>query len=252
MENLNNVDTISEDYTTDGFTDISELTLAGDATPPYTAKSPKLSEHSFSFHGGDVEILFYLHGRLAVGSVCSQAMMLASPVWAKLVKAPAKSSNIRQQLVSLDHDYEPDQHEEQQKARLDFRGDDAETLLILLNIAHLKFKDVPRKELPFKKLLNMAVLCHKYHCLSLVFIFAPGWLAGEEFQPLRDHHENWLFIAWVFGRDHVFESLGEKLVREVSIGPDGVLLTGCGMEFGEFIPQGILGKSNSDSNGFKT
>jgi hypothetical protein len=102
--------------------------------------------------------------------------------------------------------------------KLDFTGDNGEALLILLRIAHLRFQDNPAT-LPYQTLLQVAVLCDQYQCINLVRPWLPQWLAGEETSSLKSSQENWLLIAWVFGREKVFKELATRMVQRVSVNP---------------------------------
>jgi hypothetical protein len=65
------------------------------------------------------------------------------------------------------------QQSHSQVKKVDFREDDPQALRIVLAIAHLKFRNVPLK-LPYKLLLNLAILCDQYGCVDLVFSFLPS------------------------------------------------------------------------------
>ena len=47
------------------------------------------------------------------------------------------------------------------------------------------------------------------------------WLKGEEVLSLKPGNENWLFIAWVFGRAKIFEDLANHLIRSIRVDDDG-------------------------------
>ena len=94
---------------------------------------------------------------------------------------------------------------------VDFRDDDGEALLLLLRIAHHQYNDIPTT-LAYKTLLNVAVLCDCYSYVELVEPWLSQWLSDEQKSSKEAEHENWLFIAWVFGRDKVFSDLAAKMV----------------------------------------
>lgn len=106
---------------------------------------------------------------------------------------------------------------------LDFSGDPAEALLILLNIAHLHFISVP-STLSLDTLSQVAILCDQYDCVQLVKPWLSGWLVQEntQWRKVPDWNttvpgrEKWLFIAWVFGRSEVFKNFASLLVREMA------------------------------------
>lgn len=74
--------------------------------------------------------------------VSSSAMCLASPVWRAML--------------------DPKSHfKEAEKQEVEFPDDDLDALLIILRVAHLKFRELP-ESLSFKELVNLAVVCDKY------------------------------------------------------------------------------------------
>ncbi|CZR64669.1 uncharacterized protein PAC_14567 [Phialocephala subalpina] len=97
---------------------------------------------------------------------------------------------------------------------IDFTEDDSVALLLLLNIAHLKFRRIP-DQLPYKLLLQVAILCDQYDCVDLVrpWLKDTLWLRDEQLEFSRMSQRQWLFIAWVFGRDRVFEQAAILLVK---------------------------------------
>ncbi|PVH77244.1 hypothetical protein DL98DRAFT_355273, partial [Cadophora sp. DSE1049] len=98
--------------------------------------------------------------------------------------------------------------------------DDSEALQILLNIAQSKFEDVA-SALPYPTLVKIAVLCDQYDCVRMTKPWVEDWLRGEEVLSLKPGHENWLFIAWVFGRAKIFDELAIHLIRTIRIDEDG-------------------------------
>ncbi|KAF8861599.1 hypothetical protein BDZ45DRAFT_740062 [Acephala macrosclerotiorum] len=69
------------------------------------------------------------------------------------------------------------------------------------------------------ELLQVAVLCDQYNCVNLVrpWLLDTLWLKDEIAESLKDKQHKWLFIAWVFGRELVFETLALTLVKNLEI-----------------------------------
>lgn len=134
-----------------------------------------------------------------VGSVSSQAMASACKVWKNFVFPPWAVLPVEE---------------------LDFTEDDSDALLILLRIAHSDFANVPTT-VSYTELLNLAVLCDQYDCIEMTKNWIEGWLEGETILSIKPGYENWLFIAWVFGRAKVFDDLAIHLVRTICIDEDG-------------------------------
>lgn len=60
-----------------------------------------------------------------------------------------------------------------ERVLIDRSKDDGKALLILLRIAHLEFDQVPRTELPFNTLLELAALCERSTNVSI--LSDSGW-----------------------------------------------------------------------------
>lgn len=127
---------------------------------------------------------------------------------------------------------------------LDFTEDPPVALLILLRIAHFQFNEIPSK-IHAELLLEIALLCDQYDCVALVKPWLSQWLGDEQillreswqFTPIeRLLRERWLFIAWVFGRQHVFEGLSQSIRKDLGINGDGA----CEL-LGGPMPLGLIG-----------
>jgi hypothetical protein len=136
-----------------------------------TDKMPKLSKNSFIFAPGDVDLSIKLSkkGRPVTGKGSSEELIGASTVW-------------KNAIVS--------------RQKVDFTDHNPEAVLILLNIVHSKFDEVPRK-LSYRLLYDVAILVDKYDCIRAVKSFVDSWFdSGEDADKHgKDGHEGWLFIA---------------------------------------------------------
>ena len=74
--------------------------------------------------------------------------------------------------------------------------DDPAALRILLLIAHLQFKRVPRR-LPTETLVNVAKLCHKYEAKDLVHVYKSQWTTDSEWDDAT-YCDSILWIGWCF------------------------------------------------------
>ncbi|KAE9371890.1 hypothetical protein N431DRAFT_341880 [Stipitochalara longipes BDJ] len=185
-------------------------------------------------------------------------MSFASPVWKKFIFPPWKTVAAKILAIDPNSDLAPDAKKikmpgSDKKGRekgavpaeeVDFTDDNGEALLILLRIAHLRFQDNPTT-LPYQTLLQVAVLCDQYQCINLVRPWLHQWLADEELLSLQPRNENWLFIAWVFGREEVFKNLATKMVRGIVPSNKSVHMTSIGplstrYKISDPMPDGIL------------
>lgn len=113
---------------------------------------------------------------------------------------------------------------------IDFRKDDGEAILILLNIAHLQSGLVP-KELDCKILYRIAIRCEQYDCHVVVEPWKYIWLqlqneANYRYEP---GEEDRIYIDWAFGRENSFAKMITDLVRLLEVCPNGEpFVFGCG------------------------
>ncbi len=119
--------------------------------------------------------------------------------------------------------------------------------MILLRIAHLRFHDTPAT-LPYRTLLHVAVLCDQYQCINLVSPWLPKWLADEKKSSMQIGQENWVFIAWVFGREKVCKTLARHLVLQLKLTNEGVYRSthtptlATHLKINDPMPPGTIGK----------
>ena len=129
----------------------------------------------------------------------------------------------------------------QSPAEIEFSDDDLCTIEIILQIAHLRFDNLPTS-LDFTDLLNLAITCHKYEVVGLVgpFLRSWAWPWSPVFQ--ESGYEQWLFIAWVFGYQDTFETLTDHLAATTRSNSEGDCLTPDGILSNDRMPRLIVGK----------
>lgn len=88
--------------------------------------------------------------------------------------------------------------------------------MIRRHCAHMKFQKVPGY-LSYYKLVELAALCDQYDCVDLLRPWFQAWFANEETESVQPGRGQWLFIAWVFGRERTFEILAIKILKEISL-----------------------------------
>ena len=100
-------------------------------TTSTTATEPQVvKDNPFVFNSGDVRILVLHNGERIEGKASSHALCLASLVWRKFLFPPWK-------------DEDENVLDPKETKHIDFTGDDSAAVLVLLNIAHLRFRHVP-------------------------------------------------------------------------------------------------------------
>lgn len=160
--------------------------------------------------------------------VSSKSMRLASPVWSKMLDPDSnfkEGSCLPDGQISLEDDYK--------------------ALLVILNIAHLRFQKLPRV-MDFETLLQLAVISDKYDCIALVLPWLQKWVDPLMPDVEKPGNEEWLFIAWVFGYDDIFERLAGKLVRDSTLDKDGERLMHGDKVIGSTMPPDIIGTTGPD------
>jgi hypothetical protein len=156
--------------------------------------------------------------------VSSLAMSMASPIWKAMFNPTSGflESN-------------PD-------VPVEFPEDDPDALLILLRIAHLKFHEIP-KSISFSWLTELAVLCDKYDCVGLAQPFIEKWVSPWTLLCLEPGYEAWLFIAWSFGCEQIFNLLAASLVLSIELDSEGRILNSGNELLVDNMPPGSIGES---------
>lgn len=135
-----------------------------------------------------------------------------------------------------------------------FPDDDPSALLLILQIAHLKFSAIPRS-CTYDMLLKLAILSDKYDVAGLVRPYLEGWVDGVKDTVNSPGHEGWLFISWTFGLVGTFTRVAKSLVvsmkRDERTGQArescGALVTAQGLplEDGVLMPVGSIERINA-------
>lgn len=95
----------------------------------------------------------------------------------------------------------------------------------------------------YRDLLQMAILCDQYDCVRLVGPWLTKWLGPIDDQKddaTMPGQESWLFIAWVFGRYHMFNYLSYHLAMYTNTNTQGRLVDCDGLEIDVLVP-GVMG-----------
>lgn len=179
------------------------------------AKVSNSEKSPFHFDGGDVRAKATFNDETVTFKVSSHALSFASPVWKRLMFPPypqITESSSHESKKSKAVEAFPD-------IELDFTEDNTDALLILLQIAHLQFSNIP-KTLPYETLLGVAILCDQYDCRRLVKPWVKDWTSEGWKESQLPDHGGWLFIAWYFGRQKTFEKLAMVYVRRLEVHTD--------------------------------
>lgn len=166
--------------------------------------------------------------------VSSKVMCLASPVWRAM--------------------FDPQGHWARHSSGVfSFPDDDSDALLIILQIAHLQFSDLPDALLIYEHLLQLAVLCDKYNTVRLVRPWISKWQAPLQAQAEEcsqgggegyEGYETWLFIAWTFGDEAGFRKISRSLVLTstvTTVNGEKRIVNAQGNMVGDIMPPGSAG-----------
>jgi hypothetical protein len=141
--------------------------------------------------------------------VSSAVMRIASPVWNRMFDPKCGFMEAYQSSANQEV-YLPD--------------DNAEAMLLVLQIAHLLFKNVPQT-LEFDQLLNVAILCDKYDTVGLIRPWLPKWEGKLKPLAYAAGYEDYLFISWAFGDYYTYGGLARKLVHTSKSNAAGQLIS---------------------------
>ncbi|KUJ18863.1 uncharacterized protein LY89DRAFT_732403 [Mollisia scopiformis] len=150
------------------------------------------SPPEFTFPQSDVRLRITYKGAPAYAHVCSHAMILASDVW-KVFLFPPWSNQATAEPVQ----------------DLDFTEDNAEALLVLLCVVHLRFGDIMYDSPPKQVLIDLAFLCDQYFCHHLIRPWAGNWIdrqfgfdIAENSASKPDYFEKGVY--WLFNENRVY------------------------------------------------
>ncbi|KAF8441177.1 hypothetical protein BGX38DRAFT_1144342 [Terfezia claveryi] len=125
--------------------------------------------------------------------------------------------------------------------------DDPLALAILLRIIHLQFYWVP-KTLKNDHLYKVAIVCDKYDMRRILEPWLDQWIPVGTQLGAEIPGDQWLFIAYAFGRQALFKELSKALILTSTVGAGGSSLSppptphiaGTRCSFNQYIPSSIL------------
>ncbi|OCK85709.1 hypothetical protein K432DRAFT_413101 [Lepidopterella palustris CBS 459.81] len=118
-------------------------------------------------------------------------------------------------------------------------NDDPDSLLIVLNVAHIRFKELP-SALGFAQIVQLALVCDAYDTVQVVRPFLPEWTRPYEHAILRAGYEEWLFVAYTFGYMEAFKSIAHHLTLHAAIDEDGRCINQNGRVMDGHFPPDII------------
>ncbi|CZR64663.1 uncharacterized protein PAC_14561 [Phialocephala subalpina] len=202
----------------------------------------------FAFDPDGVTINVTYNGIKVVGNVSPYAMAMASPVWKSLIY-PHTSQGHHHQAKKEQGIEELEEHRDSPKpalcapsaaSEIDFLEDDGDALLLILQIVHLRFGDIPTATLPYHH--KVAVFCNKYNCGHLAKPWLGSWLQGNHPTTVNSNYIETLFTAWTFGDEKLFDQIAIFMVKNNRSDGSGRFLTHAGLPFTTLLPSGTIGE----------
>ncbi|CAI6260075.1 unnamed protein product [Periconia digitata] len=128
-----------------------------------------------------------------------------------------------------------------EKSEIEFPDDDVEAMLLVLRIAHLKFKDLPGKQaLPLGQLLQLTLVTEKYDVVHIVrpFLEMFEWASIDKYVEHRSPF--WLLVTWTFGYSESFAAFAIALIRLIEITEGGSIEVAGVVLLEKYMPPGIV------------
>jgi hypothetical protein len=104
-----------------------------------------------------------------------------------------------------------------------FPDDDANTIRLVLLIAHLQSQKLP-KRLSLAELVSLAKVAERYDLNHILISYLDTWLAPHRARLLETGYEQWLYVAWQFGLEDDFLELATYLAVNCWVNSNGALL----------------------------
>jgi hypothetical protein len=124
-------------------------------------------------------------------------------------------------------------------------NDNPKMLEQVMRIAHFEFDKV-LEVITFAELVDLALLSGRYGLNAFLMQNLPGWIEPHRKMLVREGYEEWMFIAYQFGREADYRRLARHLAMVCTIDDAGNLLSpGAGIKIEGAFPPGSLGNSSS-------
>ncbi|KAK3079847.1 hypothetical protein LTS18_003750 [Coniosporium uncinatum] len=105
-------------------------------------------------------------------------------------------------------------------SEIELLDDDAGAVHIVLLIAHLQTKQLP-KQVDFETLVNLAIFCDKWDTVHFVRPHTRDWLKQWKPHATDAGYEGLVFVAYTFGDLETFKTVACHLVRTVTVSSCG-------------------------------
>lgn len=117
------------------------------------------------------------------------------------------------------------------------RGDDPNSLLMLLQAAHIPGHILPRR-LHIDKLYELAVVCDKYDMAKVLVPWSIVWMEANQ----DDDDPRWLAVAWVFRDTSEFNRVTSMLMYYTTLDENNYLVLDQQRVDVALVPETVIGK----------
>lgn len=166
--------------------------------------------------------------------VCSVALRMASPVWEAML-----NGNFRESAATS----------------VPLPDDKPSAMLIVLQICHMKYNQLPKGRMNLSELVDLAELCDKYDLVSNVRPWLSTWIEHQVLDGLQvpklstaflkeSAFPETLIVAWVFGYEVEFRKTSKALYGRMWKDQAGSLRFSEDQERLRFPACQMLGESN--------
>jgi len=126
--------------------------------------------------------------------------------------------------------------------------DEPRALAVLLRIVHHQYDWIPRT-LNGNQLYQVAIVCDKYDMRGVLGLWLDQWIPLDTNCGGKIVGDQWLYIAYTFGRKALFTQLSKDLILTSTVDANGTLLAPSSTSdsaqstssFNHYIPSSILG-----------
>ncbi|QDS73124.1 hypothetical protein FKW77_001419 [Venturia effusa] len=125
-------------------------------------------------------------------------------------------------------------------AEVELPDDNPKAILTILQIAHLRFDQLPAGELSLDVLNQLAIVCDKYDAVATVRPFLTTWLQPSSTMYLSPGNERMIWVAWVFGYQKMFSDIALKLQSTIYTTEDGKCMSVEGTVLDEHMPPKLI------------
>jgi len=107
-------------------------------------------------------------------------------------------------------------------------GFDPTAMAVVLCVLHGRASYIP-DTIDFENLLEIAIICDYYDCAAAMSPWDKTWMQPLQKLSTESGYEDWLFLAWVFENQEVFEQMTKTFARngvKTKDGEFGVVVRG--------------------------